>query len=139
MSTDIDTAGDWHAASEAHAPARPSDVMSAEQGRALRRAIPEVYRGFAALHDAALAPGALDTRTKELVALALSISKRCDGCVAAHARAAARHGATEEEVAEVIGVVVLMDGGPATSYGPGAWAAFREARSRTARPATRPR
>jgi len=65
------------------------------------------------------------------VASALSISKRCDGCVSAHAHAAARHGATEEEVAEVIGVVVLMDGGPATSYGPAAWATFREARAGT--------
>ena len=94
--------------------------------RELRRAIPEVYRGFAALHDAALADGALDTRTKELVALAIAVSHECDGCIAAHAHAAAQHGATPEEVAEVIGVTILMNGGPATIYGPRAYAAFLE-------------
>lgn len=95
-------------------------------GRDLRRAIPEVYAGFAQLHDAALAPGELDTKTKELIALAISVSKQCDGCIASHSRGAARAGATEAEVAEMLGVVMLMNGGPATVYGPRALAAFRE-------------
>ena len=94
--------------------------------RELRRMIPEVYAGFGQLHDAALAPGALDTKTKELIALALSVSQGCDGCIAAHAHAAVRHGATPEEAAEAIGVTLLMNGGPATSYGPQAFAAFQE-------------
>ena len=94
--------------------------------RELRRMIPEVYRGFASLHDAALAPGALDTRTKELIALAIAVSSECDGCIAAHAHAAVRHGATLEEAAETIGVTILMNGGPATIYGPRAFAAFSE-------------
>lgn len=92
----------------------------------LRRHIPEVYRGFSAMHDAALAAGALDARTKELMALALAVSAQCDGCIAAHAKAAARLKATEQEVAEAIGVVMLMDGGPATVYGPRALATFQE-------------
>jgi AhpD family alkylhydroperoxidase len=92
----------------------------------LRRLIPEVFAGFGGLHDAALAAGAVDAQTKELVALALAVSKECDGCIAAHARAAARLGATEQQVAEIIGVTILMDGGPATVYGPRALAAFRE-------------
>jgi AhpD family alkylhydroperoxidase len=94
--------------------------------RELRRMIPEVYKGFGALHDAALAEGALDTRTKELIALAIAVSSECDGCIAAHAHAAARHGATPEEAAEAIGVTILMNGGPATIYGPRAYAAFSE-------------
>ena len=94
--------------------------------RELRRMIPEVYRGFGALHDAALAPGALDTRTKELIALALAVSSECDGCIAAHAHAAVRHGATLEEAAEAIGVTILMNGGPGTIYGPRAYAAVSE-------------
>ncbi len=94
--------------------------------RELRRMIPDVYQGFASLHDAALAPGALDTRTKELIALAIAISSECDGCIAAHAHAAVRHGATLEEAAEAIGVTILMNGGPATIYGPRAFAAFSE-------------
>jgi len=94
--------------------------------RELRRLIPDVYQGFAHTHKAVLADGVLDTRTKELVALAISVSKQCDGCMASHARGAARAGATREEVAEVIGVNLLMDGGPATVYGPRALAAFDE-------------
>jgi len=94
--------------------------------RALRQAIPDVYRGYRELHDAALAPGALDARTKELIALAIAVSKECDGCVAAHAHAAVRHGATPLEAAEAIGVTFLMNGGPATVYGARAFDAFRE-------------
>jgi len=73
-----------------------------------------------------MAPGALDAKTKELLALALSVSQRCDGCIAAHARGAAEKGATTQEVAETLGVVLLMNGGPATSYAPRAFAAFNE-------------
>jgi AhpD family alkylhydroperoxidase len=94
--------------------------------RELRRAIPEVYKGFGALHDTALAEGALDTKTKELIAFAIAVSECCDGCIAAHAHAAVRHGATLQEAAETIGVAILMNGGPATIYGPRAFAAFRE-------------
>lgn len=94
--------------------------------RDLRHAIPEVMKGFADLHAATMKPGALDTKTKELIALAISISSRCDGCIASHARGAAKQGATEAEVAETIGVAVLMAGGPATVYGPRAFAAFRD-------------
>lgn len=95
----------------------------------LRRLIPEVYAGFADLHATALAPGSLDTKTKELIALALAVASQCDGCIAAHARAAARLGATDREVAETLGVVLLMTGGPGTVYGPRAFAAFREFQS----------
>ncbi len=92
----------------------------------LRRKIPDVFKGFSALHDAALSDGALDTKTKELIAFALAIGSECDGCIAAHANAAVRHGATLEEAAEAIGVTILMSGGPATIHGPRAYAAFRE-------------
>jgi AhpD family alkylhydroperoxidase len=94
--------------------------------RELRHAIPQVYAGYKQLHDTALAPGALDVKTKELIALAIAVSKECDGCIAAHAHAAVQHGASPEEAAEAIGVTFLMNGGPATVYGPRAFAAFRE-------------
>jgi AhpD family alkylhydroperoxidase len=94
--------------------------------RQLRHAIPQVYAGYKELHDAALAPGALDAKTKELIALAIAVSKECDGCIAAHAHAAVQHGATPEEAAEAIGVTFLMNGGPATVYGARAFDAFRE-------------
>jgi AhpD family alkylhydroperoxidase len=94
--------------------------------RELRHAIPQVYAGYRELHDAALAAGALDTRTKELIALAIAVSKECDGCIAAHAHAAVLHGATPAQAAEAIGVTFLMNGGPATVYGARTFAAFQE-------------
>jgi AhpD family alkylhydroperoxidase len=97
-----------------------------EPSRALRRAIPEVYDGYRQMHAAAFAGGALDEKTKELIALAIAVSKECDGCIASHARGAVRTGATESEVAEALGVTIAMNGGPATVYGPRAFAAFRE-------------
>ena len=94
--------------------------------RELRHAIPDVYKGFGEFHHAAFAPGALDAKTKELIALAIGVIERCDGCIASHAEGAARAGATRQEAAEAIGVSMLMNGGPATIYGPRAYAAFCE-------------
>jgi AhpD family alkylhydroperoxidase len=94
--------------------------------RELRHAIPQVYAGYKQLHDSALAPGVLDAKAKELIALAIAVSKECDGCIAAHAHAAVQHGATPAEAAEAIGVTFLMNGGPGTVYGARAFDAFRE-------------
>jgi AhpD family alkylhydroperoxidase len=97
-----------------------------EPTRSLRHAIPETWAGFVGLHDAAMAEGEVPTRLKEAVALAISVVKRCDGCIAYHAKAAARAGATPAEVAELLGVALLMDGGTASVYAPRAWEAFSE-------------
>lgn len=94
--------------------------------RELRHAIPDVYKGFGELHKAAFTAGALDAKTKELIALAIAVIERCDGCIASHAEGAARAGATRQEAAEAIGVTFLMNGGPATIYGPRAYDAFCE-------------
>lgn len=94
--------------------------------RSLRRAVPEVWGGFAEMHRAAVAEGALPAKVKEMMALSIAVAKGCDGCIAFHARAAARRGATADEVAEALGVAVLMDGGTSSVYGPRAWAAFEE-------------
>lgn len=94
--------------------------------RDLRARIGDVYAGFSQMHKAALADGVLDPATKELIALAMSIGNQCDGCIASHAKGAAQKGATVEQVAEMIGVAILMTGGPGTIYGPRAWAAFQE-------------
>ena len=96
------------------------------EGRALRQMIPDVYAGFAELNKASMAPGALDAKTKELLALVMGVTLRCDGCIATHARGAASAGATREEVAEALGVTFLMNGGPGTVYGPRAYDAFCE-------------
>lgn len=94
--------------------------------RRLRRAIPDVYDGFRELSTAAFADGALDRKTKELMAMAIGVVQGCDGCVASHGQAAARAGATRQEAAEAIGVTFLMNGGPATIYGARAYDAFCE-------------
>jgi AhpD family alkylhydroperoxidase len=73
-----------------------------------------------------MADGEVPKRLKEATALAISVVKRCDGCVAYHARAAARAGAQPAEVAEMLGVALLMDGGSASVYAPRAWEAFTE-------------
>ena len=92
----------------------------------LRRAIPDVYKGFGELSHAAFANGALDRKTKELIALAIGVVEGCDGCIASHGQAAARAGATGQEAAEAIGVTFLMHGGPATIHGARAYQAFCE-------------
>lgn len=94
--------------------------------RDLREHIPAVFEGVAALSTAAFSDGALDAKTKELIALAIAVTKQCDGCIASHARGAARRGATAEEVAEALGVAIAMNGGPATVHAPRAFEAFRE-------------
>jgi len=92
--------------------------------RNLRQAIPDVYAGFKELHSGAMKEGVLPTKTKELIALSIAVVEQCDGCIASHARGAVRAGASKEEAAEAIGVTFLMAGGPATVYGPRAYAAF---------------
>ncbi len=99
-----------------------------EPAKKLRSLIPEVYDGFAAMSKAASADGDVSVKHKELIALAIAVVKRCDGCIGSHARSAARAGATEQEVAEALGIAIQMDGGPATVYGPRALDAFIEAR-----------
>ena len=97
-----------------------------EPARRLREQIPGVLDGYRAMHHAAFAEGALPVKVKELIALAIAATRECDGCVASHGRGAARAGATEAEVAEAMGVVISMNGGPGTVWGPRALAAFVE-------------
>ncbi|HZT07523.1 MAG TPA: carboxymuconolactone decarboxylase family protein [Chloroflexota bacterium] len=73
--------------------------------------------GFAVLHKKALASGALPGHIKELIALGISVSSRCDGCIAYHVHDALGAGATRAEILEAIGVAVMMGGGPAVIYG----------------------
>ena len=97
-----------------------------EPTKSLRRAIPDAWGGFVAMHDAAIADGEVTARLKEAAALAISVATHCDGCIAYHAKAVARAGASPAEVAEMLGVALLMDGGTASVYAPRAWEAFLE-------------
>ncbi len=92
----------------------------------LADAIPETVSVFRNLVGTATQDGALSTKTKELIAFGIAISVRCDGCIAHHARAVLDAGASREEVAEMIGVAVLMGGGPSSVYGVEAMQAYDE-------------
>lgn len=96
--------------------------ISSEFG-SLREALPDTIGAFGKLHAAAMGDGALDKKTKELIALAIGINARCEGCVISHVRGALKAGATREEIVETIGVAVFMSGGPGTVYGAKALAA----------------
>lgn len=79
--------------------------------------IPETMAGFGELHAMSVAPGALDTKTKELIALSIGIAVHCNGCIAFHVNDALAAGANRQEVLETIGVAILMGGGPSMVYG----------------------
>jgi len=93
---------------------------------ALRTHNSDVMQGFGALSKAAMASGALDEKTKELIAMAIGVANRCDGCLGFHAKALVRLGATPEEFREMLGVAVYMGGGPSLMYAANALAAFEE-------------
>ena len=86
----------------------------------------DVMQGFGPLSKAAMAPGELHEKTKELIAMAIGVASRCDGCLGFHAKALVRLGATAEEFREMLGVAVYMGGGPSLMYAANALAAFEE-------------
>lgn len=92
----------------------------------LRNDIAPVMKGHGDMGKAAMADGALDAKTKELVALAIGVSTRCDGCIGFHTKALARLGATETEVHETLGIAIYMGGGPSAMYAAKAVDAFRQ-------------
>ena len=103
--------------------AKIADDVSSGVGL-IRQGIPDTAKAFGALSMAATSPHAIDTKTKELMALAIGIATHCDGCVAYHTKMAHHHGATREEVAETVGLAVYMGGGPAAVYGADALRAY---------------
>lgn len=105
-----------------------------EPTRSLRHAIPEAWKGFNQLHAGTMSEGVVPLHTKEAIALAIAAVRHCEPCIAYHAEAAAKVGAGREEVAEILGLVMLMDGGPATGYAPMAWDAYLEFSEPTAVP-----
>jgi AhpD family alkylhydroperoxidase len=82
----------------------------------LGRDLPGPMSGFARLHKKSVEEGTLSARVKELMALAVSIAVRCEGCIAYHVHDAIAAGATRQQLLETIGVAVMMGGGPALMY-----------------------
>lgn len=94
--------------------------------RELRQHIPEAWSGFVQLAQNAVADGAIPARIKEAFAVAIAVVDGCEPCIAHHARAAVRQGTTDQEMAEALGVALLMGGGPGSTTAPKAWSAFKE-------------
>ena len=82
----------------------------------LHRGAPEVMKGFRDMGAAAHGAGALDAKTKELLAVAISVAVRCDPCITYHVEGARKHGASREEIAETLGLAVYMGAGPSAMY-----------------------
>jgi AhpD family alkylhydroperoxidase len=85
---------------------------------AMKAAAPDVARGFGAMFSAIMKDGALSVRDKELIALGISITMRCEPCIFSHVEKCLKAGATREQVLEAAGVGVVMQGGPAYVYMP---------------------
>lgn len=103
-------------------PSHPADPRQAyadlnTRMSAMARDMPGVMAGFGTLHAASQGPGVLDGKVKELMALVAAIVVHCDGCIVYHLHDALEAGATAGEVAETVGVAVMMGGGPAVVYG----------------------
>jgi AhpD family alkylhydroperoxidase len=100
--------------------------------RKLRSDIPDTMKGFTALAQAATRDGALDKKTKELIALAIGVAAHCDGCIGFHTEALVKLGATRQEVEETLGMAIYMGGGPSLMYAADAIAAFEQFQQQSA-------
>ena len=93
----------------------------------LKAEAPDLMKGFGDLAAAATKDGVLDKKTKELIALALGVAARCDGCLGFHTQALVKLKATKQEVIECLGMAVYMGGGPSLMYAADALSAFEQA------------
>ena len=85
---------------------------------AAKAAAPDVAKGFGAMFGAVMKEGTLGVREKELIALGIGLAVRCEACIYTHVEKAVAAGATREQVLEVAGVAVMMQGGPTYTYLP---------------------
>ena len=92
----------------------------------LRADIPDTMKAFGGMAHAATRAGALDRKTKELIALALGVAAHCDGCIGFHVQTLVKLGATRAEIAEALGMAVYMGGGPSAMYAAEAFGAYEE-------------
>jgi AhpD family alkylhydroperoxidase len=80
------------------------------------RTSPEIVRGYRGLGDAGAKTEKLGAKTRELIALAVAVTLRCDGCITVHTSAAIKNGATKEEIVEALGVAISVNAGAALVY-----------------------
>ena len=115
----------------------PETTMErAAQLRNLRGGAPEVMKAFANIAQSALAPKALDRKTKELIAVGISVAIRCDDCIGFHVKAAIEQGASQEEVTEALAMAIYMGAGPSVMYATHALDAYAQFAGRDANSST---
>ena len=85
---------------------------------------PDIVEAYAGLHHANSKSTHIDKKTRELIALAVSVTLRCDGCINAHTDAAVKAGATKEEITEALSVAIMVNAGAAMAYSAHAVDAF---------------
>lgn len=114
---------------------RDLTVSVSQQLGALRTGIPDVMKGFGDMARAATRDGALDRKTKELIALTLGVAAHCDACIGFHVQALVKLGVTKAELEEALGMAIYMGGGPSAMYSANAMMAFAEFSETAAPPA----
>jgi AhpD family alkylhydroperoxidase len=82
----------------------------------MARLSPGIVRGYRELSDANGKAGKLDPKTRELISLAVAVTRQCDGCITVHTDAAVKQGATKEEIMEAVGVAIAVNAGAALVY-----------------------
>ncbi|MCY4300938.1 MAG: carboxymuconolactone decarboxylase family protein [Aestuariivita sp.] len=92
----------------------------------LQKQTPEMFNGFHTMSRAAKRNGALSEKTKELIALGIAISTRCDSCIGFHTQSLVRLGVSREEFCEALEMIGYMGGGPSLAFGAKALEAFDE-------------
>jgi AhpD family alkylhydroperoxidase len=90
----------------------------------LGRQTPGTIRGYRELSQAGAQTARLDAKTRELIAIAVGVTRQCDGCITTHVAAALQQGATAEEIAEALGVAIAVNAGAALVYSARAMAAI---------------
>lgn len=91
------------------------DQLMAKVGE-LAEQSPDIIRGLVTIENAAAKTGHLEPKTHELIALAVAVTTRCDGCISVHTKKAVEQGATVAEIAEALGVAVALNAGAALTY-----------------------
>lgn len=98
----------------------------------MKTTTPEIGRSFGAMFQGLMKAGALTVREKELVALGIGISQRCEPCIYSHVEKCLKAGATPEQIYEVAGVAVVMGGGPVYTHVPSVLQAVEAMQAKTA-------
>jgi AhpD family alkylhydroperoxidase len=100
----------------------------------LRQGTPDTMKAFAAMGQAATAPKALDSKTKELIALGIAVAIRCDPCISFHTESARKHGASRDEIMEAVAMAIYMGAGPSVMYAAQAVEAYDQYAAQAAPP-----